>query len=266
MVNLQVLVATMNQEDLSLYKKMNLQCDTIFANQCGKNCARKETIDGHNVLMVSTDTVGVGINRNVALMYATADIVLFADDDVVYQDGYDQEVIRAFQKYPDADAILFRTVSTKTGEADSLVGNGSGRLKFYNSFKYATYSIACKSETIKKYNMHFSELFGGGCIYGCGEDSLFIADLYRNKCRVYSSDYILLHTLKDDSTWFQGFNEKYFFDKGAWIKCAFPKMYWLMKWYFVLRFARLSDLTAKERLRQLNLGIRGFDNLQVYQK
>lgn len=265
-MNLEVLVATMNQDDLSLYKKMNLQSDVIFANQCGENSIKKDKIEGHNVLMVSTDTVGVGINRNLALMYATADIILFSDDDVIYADGYEQEVIKAFQKYPDADAIFFKIVNIKDGEADKICGNESGRLRFYNSLKYGTCGIACKNKSLKKCNIHFSELFGGGCIYGCGEDSLFILDLYRRKCKVYASDYVLLRTISNESTWFQGYNEKYFFDKGAWIKCAFPKIYWLMKWYFVFRFGGLSELTAGERLSQLNMGIRAFNDLQVYHK
>ena len=33
MARLQVLVATMNQQDLSLVKQMNLRCDAVIANQ-----------------------------------------------------------------------------------------------------------------------------------------------------------------------------------------------------------------------------------------
>ena len=31
---------------------------------------------------------GIGLSRNTALMRATADIILFADEDVTYKDGY----------------------------------------------------------------------------------------------------------------------------------------------------------------------------------
>ena len=35
-MNIEVLVATMNQKDFSLIKKMNLHGDAVIINQCGK--------------------------------------------------------------------------------------------------------------------------------------------------------------------------------------------------------------------------------------
>ena len=52
--------------------------------------------------MITTTTHGVGINRNLALFYATGDILLLADDDMVYADGYPEMVRKAFADWPDA--------------------------------------------------------------------------------------------------------------------------------------------------------------------
>ena len=56
MEKLQVLVAAMDQTDLSLVTKMNLACSAIIANQTdhfGYDC---ENTDAGKVVMISTDT------------------------------------------------------------------------------------------------------------------------------------------------------------------------------------------------------------------
>ena len=75
MKKLQVLVATMHQKDLSLVEKMNIRCDAVIANQADKN----EILTEDNVTMITTKTRGVGLNRNIALLAADAEILLFAD-------------------------------------------------------------------------------------------------------------------------------------------------------------------------------------------
>ena len=43
--------------------------------------------------MITTETRGVGINRNLALTYAKGEICLFADDDVTYNDDVEERVL-----------------------------------------------------------------------------------------------------------------------------------------------------------------------------
>ena len=65
--------------------------------------------------------------------------------------------------------------------------------------------------------------FGGGCPHSSGEDSLFLCDCYRKGLRVWTHPYVLCCCKKDDSTWFRGYNEKYFIDKGCWLSLALPR-------------------------------------------
>ena len=87
-MNLETLVATMHQTDFSLVDKMNIQSDVVFANQCDRNGIEVVNKDGITAKMISTDTRGVGLNRNIALLMSSADILLFSDDDFTYNDGY----------------------------------------------------------------------------------------------------------------------------------------------------------------------------------
>ena len=75
----------MNQADLSIAEKMNIRCDAVIANQADREEITNKETDYGVVKMVTTPTRGVGLNRNIALLAADADVLLMADDDVVYQ-------------------------------------------------------------------------------------------------------------------------------------------------------------------------------------
>ena len=115
-MKLQVLVATIKQTDFSLVSAMNIQRDAIIANQCGKWKYEQAAMDNYRIQMISSDTKGVGINRNLALQLSEADILLFSDDDVSFYDGTLRGVEEAFKEIPDADVIFFGLDMTKNGE------------------------------------------------------------------------------------------------------------------------------------------------------
>lgn len=263
-MKLQVLVATMRQTDFSLVEKMNIQCDAIIANQCDRYSV-DELITSHGkIKMISTPTRGVGLNRNIALMAADADILLFADDDLTYYDGALDAVEQAFNDLPDADVVIFSIDLTKKGEIFNKRYFPIKKRKLYNSLKYGTYVLAIRRYALLMNNMKFSHLFGGGCIYGSGEDSLFIRDCFKTGLNVYSHSCVLGKCAKDSSSWFTGYNKKYLYDKGAWLACAFPKMKHLIKWYFIWKFSKKAGISLNETRKIMNKGIAGFKTLTTY--
>jgi len=265
-MQLQVLVATMNRDDLSLVDEMNLRCDAVIANQCGKWGMEERTGDGFTIQMLSSDTVGVGKNRNLALGVAEADILLFADDDIRYYDDDLQQVTDAFRQLPDADVIFFGIDMTKNGEVFDRRRNKVRRLHLYNSLRYGACRMAVRREAIIKHKLSFTTLFGGGCIYGSGEDTAFIVDCFRAGLKLYSHDYVLGACAKDSSTWFRGYNEKYCFDRGALIACAFPKFKHLIKWHFIRKTKKSSDLPLSTIIKEMNRGIRAYSDLRPYSR
>lgn len=216
---LEILVATMHQTDFSKIKEMNIRCDAVVANQADRNGYDELEFDGCRVRMVTTDQRGVGRNRNLALLYATADYVLFADDDMVYGDDCARQVVRAFEELPEADVIVF-DVEFAGGRR---TGHGTGPLPFRKSGKYGAVHLAARRKSLIKANIWFHQMFGGGCPHSSGEDSLFLRDCYEKGLRVYTHSYVIGRNLEGDSTWFQGYNEKYFIDKGCWLSLALPR-------------------------------------------
>lgn len=256
------MVATMGQEDCTLAEKMNIQTSAVIANQCGKWGYAEA--DSGRVRMLSTDTKGVGINRNLALQLAKGDILLFADDDVIYYDGTLQGVMDAFRQFPDADVIFFGIDMTRDGEVFDKRRNKTGRLHLWNSLRYGAARMAIRREALEKHRLSFTTLFGGGCRYSSGEDTILIRDCFRAGLRVYAHEYVLGTCAKDSSSWFSGYNEKYFFDRGATVACAFPRLKHLIKWYFAWKSSKKTGVSIKEILKQMNRGIQAYPEQRAY--
>ena len=105
--NFEILCVTMNQKDFSKIQEMNIKSNVVFANQTDITAYEEIKFDKYIGKMISTTTRGVGVNRNICLMYASADICLLADDDLRYYDDVENKVVNEFNKYPDADIIIF---------------------------------------------------------------------------------------------------------------------------------------------------------------
>ena len=63
--------------------------------------------------------------------------------------------------------------------------------------------------------IRYSLLFGGGAPYMNGEDSLFLHDCLEKKLKVYRSPVYIGDEKRGDSTWFKGYDDKFFFDRGV---------------------------------------------------
>ncbi len=213
MPKIEVLVATMHQTDYSLLDKMNIQTDAIIVNQCDNNDIKTFDYKNKKVKWLSFSERGVGLSRNNALMRATGDICLVADDDMVYHDGYEEKVIKTFSDIKKADVIIFnidekiknRHVNTKTVKVNK-----------HNFGRYGAVRIAFKRNSVFLNGISFNLMFGGGTKYGSGEDSLFLKSCLDKGLKIYAVPYSIATLIEDrESTWFKGYNEKYFTDKGV---------------------------------------------------
>jgi hypothetical protein len=77
-MDLQILVVSMHQSDFSLVDKMNMRTNVIIANQTSFDGVEEKKYDFGTVKMISSQTRGVGLNRNIALLASETDILLFA--------------------------------------------------------------------------------------------------------------------------------------------------------------------------------------------
>lgn len=239
-MEIQILISTMNQDNYDLIKRMNIFSDTIVINQCDHTKYTRFEWNGHVVDWYDCEERGVGVSRNRALMAATAEICLFADDDMVYDDFTQQKILKAFDRHKDAGLIAF---NIQFEGREGLHIQRNHKLTTCNAYKYGAVNCAIRRRIILENRIFFSLLFGGGAEYSCGEDSLFISDCLSKKIHMYADREIIGKNLVGESTWFKGYTRKYFFDKGVFYKAMNKKLAKL----FCIRFAILhADLYKKE--------------------
>lgn len=212
-MTIQTLVSAVKQNMDSIADTMHLETDAVVINQCEVNDYQEYEHKGHKICCYSFKERGVGLSRNNALLRATADIVLFSDEDIRYYEGYSDKVLEAFEKHPDADMIMFNfdvIEDRATYHIDSEC-----RVTKLNCGRYPTYSVAVRREAVVKANVTFNLLFGGGAKYSCGEDSLFIMECIKKGLKAYALPITLGSEEPRPSTWFNGYNEKFFYDRGV---------------------------------------------------
>ena len=61
-------------------------------------------------------------------------------------------------------------------------------------------------------------------MFGSGEATLFLQDCIRSGIKIYKSPIKVADVRQDTSTWFSGYNEKYYKDKGALFAAALPNL------------------------------------------
>ena len=261
---LEILCVTMDQTDFSKCREMNIRnCDVVFANQSGRYGYEEIHSQFITARMLTTATRGVGKNRNLALVLAAGEILLFADDDLTYEEDMPETISRAYKEFPKADMILLGIRYTKQGKIFYERLPDTGKLSFFKALRYGTCVISIRRRAVLKYNLHFTELFGGGCLYSYGEDTDFLVQCFKKRLKIYSYGKVIASSSKDASTCNTGYGEKYFFDKGALARHSLG----IMAMPYILHMSRKqmeSKLDLRRRIKLLWNGYVSFPALLSY--
>lgn len=229
-MDLQVLVAAVNEDVDKLAEKMHLETEAIIVNQCDHFAYQEYFHEGKKIQCFCMAERGVGRSRNQALMRADRELCLFSDEDIVFYPGYGEIVKRAFEKNADADIITFN-FEVDPSRA-TYYNQTEKRIRWYNYGRYPTFAVAARREALHRANVSFSLLFGGGAKYSNGEDSLFLHDCLKKGLHLYAAVEEIGREVYRESTWFKGYNEKFFVDRGV----LYHHLYGGLAKVFSLRF------------------------------
>ena len=255
-MTLQLLVAAMNREPIPLAEQMHIDSDAIIVSQGEEYAYLEQGFRGHTLRYFAMKERGVGLSRNHALLRATADIGVFADDDIVYDEGYADKILQAFEEHPEADVLLFNVQASQGRETYHT--REFGRVHWYNCGRYPTYSFAVRVAKIHEHNITFSLLFGGGAPYSNGEDSLFLRDCLKAGLKVYKVPVRIGQEQEGESTWFRGYNEKFFYDRGVLYHYLYGWMarIWAFRFVYSKRKVMCEEIPWKEAYRIMVRGIK----------
>lgn len=251
MSKLEVLVTTMYQSDFSKYEKMNLQTDAVLANQADDNYAEEKIINGSKVRLVTTNERGTSKNRNTAIANISddAEFVMFSDDDLIFYNNYEDIILKEFEKHPEANAIKFNLNSISKRKISMKPITDFKRVSRLEVTSYGVWAMVIRKDVLLKKDLKFNERFGPGTQNYCGEDSIFLQEMFKKRISLFVSPQYVADIDQSKTSWFEGFTEKYFIVSGMIINECYP----ILSFLLALRSAIKSHIRGNTKLSFLQI-------------
>lgn len=228
-LKVEVMLSCMNQKDFSIIDRMKITTDVVVVNQCDHDGVKIFEKDGRRVVWCDSTERGVSKSRNMGLKYIRQEICLLADDDEIFFDDYEQKILDAFNGKENPDLVFFN-LTTQNPKQKWYINPCIKRIHFFNIMRYGSPRAAFKKE--KANGMRFDEKFGPGMFFYSGEDSLFFMGFLKRKMRVFANPACLATIDDGDSSWFEGYTDRYFMTKGA----VFERMSHLYSILLILQY------------------------------
>ncbi len=240
-MDLQVLMATMHAKDISVVKNSNLTCQTVLVNQC--DCEEESVQKIENVLKIDSPERGLSRSRNLAIKHATASVAIISDDDEEFIPNLEELVLKAYQELPEADIIVFDVHGR-----DRKFGDSPKRLKKLDTLKVCSVRLSFRLDKVQN-KIWFDTRLGAGTGNGAGEENKFLFDALKLGLKIYHYP-LYIATLKEgDSSWFKGYDEKYFYNRGMTTR-------YIMGWFLSTAYA-FYYAVAKRNLHKGQMSVMG---------
>jgi len=269
--DVEILISTMNQNSLDFLVPMfpflhfsNLQILIVNQTQNGKELVSIYP----NVRIINSFEKGLSKSRNLALENAVGKILLIADDDVVYQQGFIIKIIHAYNHFSDAATINFCAVK-KDGSLMKKYSNRSKKnLNLFDVFNTSSIEMTLNKAILDKTKIRFDENFGLGGMFEMGEEAIFLFDLKAKKQQlVFEPEVIVQHTELTSSSK-KSIEEKYYI-QGALYTRIFKSnyIYWIfVKLFFDLKQYKLRFGELKAALKSSKKGHQKFEKVEYGNK
>ena len=131
-----------------------------------------------NSKTISLSSIGVAKSRNATISNATGEYLVFADDDIVFEEKGLKEAIRFLDEHPNI-SLLLTQATDPNGNLRKQYPAKEEKLTLLNSARAATYEMIIRVEEIRKLGIRFDESFGAGVENYLGDEYIFIADLIK---------------------------------------------------------------------------------------
>ena len=209
-MNIEVLMSCMHQEDDRLARQSGLTGNVLVINQCDKEGYAEYPTAAGLVRMYSTRQRGLTKSRNMAIDRASADVCLLCDDDERFLPDYEQKLRQAYEMLPQADVIIFKMANRPSSFRDRVQ-----RLRFPMTMKVSSWQISFRRQPLMNAGVRFDPLLGAGTGNGGEEELKFLTDCEKAGLQIYYVPMEIASVAQEESTWFHGFTETFFENRGA---------------------------------------------------
>ncbi len=244
-MNIEVLVSTMNRKQIKDLTKAIRINDCIIINQITKDIIPEKNVSSGNQKFFSYKEKGLSRSRNKAISNSKADICVIADDDMYYEENYEETIKNAYLKYPKADMIAFVVDDENVLRRKKVMREG--KLSLLKSMKLQSVQLTFRRSAIVSKKLLFDENFGAGSRFPWGEENIFLFDAKRKKINIYYIP-IKIATLKDTgvSSWDRTNSIEHYNNQGVIFYRMSKKLYLLLIIQFVFRKRKIyfKDLSS----------------------
>ena len=204
-MKLDILMSCMHQADDALIHKSKITGSAVVINQCDREGFARYG----KAAVYDTKERGLTRSRNMAIAKSDGDICLLCDDDEEFVDGYESGILDAYARLPQADVIIFKMLNRPASFPDKVM-----ELKFPKTMKVSSWQISFRRESLLRTGVRFDERMGAGTGNGAEEELKFLTDCRNAGLRIFYVPYAIASVAQTQSTWFAGFNETFFYNRG----------------------------------------------------
>jgi len=265
--DVEILISTMNQDSLDFLVPMfpflhfsNFRILIINQTQVGKELVSIYP----NVRIINSFEKDLSKSRNLALENAQGKILVIADDDVIYQQGFVAKIINAYNQFPDAAAINFCAVKSDGSLIKNYPKHSKKNLNAFDIFNTSSIEMTLNKAILDKTKIRFDENFGLGAMFEMGEEAIFLFDLKSKKQQLVFEPKVIVKHPELTSSAKKSIEEKYYI-QGALYTRIFKSnyIYWIfVKLFFDLKQRKIRFGEFKSALKSSKKGHQKFEKLQ----
>lgn len=209
-------------------KKMNIKSNYLIINQIDN-----KKVDINNPKVITKFEKGLTKSRNMAIDKSIGDIILLADDDVIYNDDYEKIIYEAYEKYKDADIICFFVESKNPKRKIKRLP--TGKIGFIKAMKIVSFEMSFRKKSIINNKLKFDERFGAGTKLNRGEEQIFLYSALKKGMKIIFVNKKIAEVEQSDSSWFSKYDEKFFTIQGKIFKELTSKFYLFLIVQYAIR-------------------------------
>lgn len=181
----------------------------------------------------------------------------------IHQGGVEW-VVAEFDAHPDADIFIFHLDTDS--ERKQVRYSKTKKCGPFTRMPWGGLRVAVRLNSIKKANVWFTSLFGGGCLFPSGEDSMWLADAKKKGLTFYVSKETIGKVSFEDSSWFTGYDEKFFFGKGAWCQAVHSRTFVFWSVYYAWRYRNSGNLTFSQKRKWMSRGRKAYAEMISFEE
>lgn len=261
--DIEILISTMQRENLDflnlLFPNQNLsELNLLIVNQTDKSPL---TSGFKNIRVINSSNSGLSKSRNEALQNSIGKILVIADDDIVYKEGFLDSIINAYNQNPEAAIIKFRCSRDNSSYEKSL-SSTNYIMNWFDILNAVSIEITINKKIVPESFLKFDEDFGLGSAFPAGEEQRFLADLKNVGLKLFRNNTIIVEHTHQSTGQKMSLQERYRV-YGALMSSIFPKKWrkWLsLKFFFELKQKKIKLNEIKKAGKSFVVGRREFLN------